>query len=239
MTAKDRLIIALDVDTKEKALALVRQLKNDVKFFKIGLELFSSCGPDIVQEIKGKGCEVFLDLKFHDIPTTVAKAAAAVTKLGAYMLNVHALGGYDMMKRCAESVKAEAARLKIERPKIIAVTILTSMDRDALRKVGLSGSIEDEVLKLAILARDAALDGVVASPEEARMIREALGPGFIIVTPGVRPSWAVSDDQKRFATPKEAVAYGASFIVVGRPITAASDPVEAARKILKEIGDSQ
>lgn len=235
MKAGERLIVALDVDAKEKALAIVGQLKNDVKFFKIGLELFSSCGPDIVGQIKRKGCEVFLDLKFHDIPTTVAKASAAVTGLGAYMLNVHAIGGYDMMKRCAEAVKLEALRLKIEKPKVIAVTVLTSMDQDALVKVGVTGTVKEQVLKLARLAKDAGLEGVVASPEEARVIREALGSEFIIVTPGVRPEWAATDDQKRVATPKEAIDDGASFIVVGRPVTAAEDPAGAARKIIREM----
>lgn len=235
MTAKERLIVALDVDTKEKAVALFEQLKNEVRFFKIGLELFTSCGPDIVREIRGKGCDVFLDLKFHDIPTTAAKAAASVTKLGACMINVHALGGHDMMKKCAEAVKMEATRLKMARPKIIAVTILTSMDQNALRNVGVGDNIQDEVLKLACLARNAGLDGVVASPEEAHMIRETIGQEFIIVTPGVRPAWSATDDQKRVATPKEAIDNGASFIVVGRPVTAASDPVEAARKIIREM----
>lgn len=235
MTAKERLIVALDVDTKDKALALAAKLRADVKFFKIGLELFSSCGPGIVNEIRAVGCEVFLDLKFHDIPTTAAKAAAAVTKLGAYMLNVHALGGYDMMKKTAEAVKAEAARLKIERPRVIAVTVLTSMGQGALERVGVGGAVREEVLRLARLAGDAGLDGVVASPEEARMIRGELGPGFIIVTPGIRPSWAGTDDQQRIATPREAVGNGASFIVVGRPVTAADDPAGAAKKIIREM----
>ncbi len=239
MNANNRLIIALDVDSGEKALGLVKKLKSDVKFFKVGLELFGSCGPRIVQDIKRSGCEVFLDLKFHDIPTTVAKAAVSVTGLGAYMFNVHALGGYDMMKRCGDAVKAEAARLKITRPKVIAVTVLTSMDQASLGKVGVGCNIQDEVVNLARLAKDAGLDGVVASPEEARMIRDDAGDDFIIVTPGVRPSWAATDDQKRIATPKDAVSGGADFIVVGRPITAANDPAEAARKILREIGESK
>ncbi|MBP7055297.1 MAG: orotidine-5'-phosphate decarboxylase [Candidatus Omnitrophica bacterium] len=235
MSPKDRLIVALDVDTKSRALSLAGELKDSVGFFKIGLELFSSCGPDIVRQISGIGCKVFLDLKFHDIPTTVAKAAVSVTGLGSYMFNVHALGGYDMMKRCGDAVKTEAERLKIARPKVIAVTVLTSMDQISLEKVGVGCDIKEEVIKLARLAKDAGLDGVVASPEEARMIRDDAGDDFIIVTPGVRPSWAAADDQRRVATPKEAVDNGASFIVVGRPITAAADPVEAAGKIIKEI----
>jgi orotidine-5'-phosphate decarboxylase len=235
MTSGNKLIIALDVDTQEKALGLVDALKADVRFFKIGLELFSACGPGIVYAVKRTGCEVFLDLKFHDIPTTVAKAAASVTKLGAQLFNVHALGGYDMMRKTAEAVAAEAARLKISRPKILAVTVLTSMDENALKKVGIGAIIRDEVDALARLAKEAGLDGVVASPRETRMIREALGPSFLIVTPGVRPAWAGVDDQKRIATPKEAIDDGASFIVVGRPVTAAQDPAAAARRIIEEI----
>ena len=235
MTPRDRLIIALDVDTADKALRLVGQLKGAVRFFKIGLELFSACGPGIVEQVKATGCEVFLDLKFHDIPTTVAKAAVSVTKLGAYMFNVHALGGYDMMRKAAEAVRAEAARLARPAPKVIAVTVLTSMDEKALKMTGINAIMNDEVAALARLAKEAALDGVVASPQETRMIRALLGPDFLIVTPGVRPAWAGSDDQKRIATPAEAVAAGASFIVVGRPVTAAQDPAEAARRIIEEI----
>lgn len=233
---KGRMIIALDVDGEEKALGLVRKLKNDVKIFKIGLELFSSCGPGIVGKVKNEGCEVFLDLKFHDIPTTVAKAAVSVTKLGAFIFNVHALGGYDMMQKTAEAVRAEAARLDIPRPMVIAVTILTSMDEFNLKRVGVGDKIEKEVLRLAELAKEAGLDGVVSSPAEVKMIRKSLGEDFLVVTPGVRPAASGADDQKRVATPAQAVKDGASYIVVGRPVTEAPDPAEAARKILKEIG---
>jgi len=235
MDPKERLIVALDVDTQARAVELVEKLKSDVKFFKVGFELFSSCGPDIVKAIAEKDCRVFLDLKFHDIPNTVSKAAASVTKLGVFMLNVHALGGYDMMKKAMEAVKSEAQELKITRPKVIAVTILTSMDETTLKKVGISDSMNSEVLRLAGMAKEAGLDGVVASPQEAQDIRKNLGKDFLIVTPGVRPSWAGSGDQKRIATPKDAIASGADYIVVGRPITEAKDPCEAARKILEEI----
>ena len=235
MDPKNRLIIALDVDTESKALALVRKLKNDVKFFKIGLELFSSCGPPIVEKIKKEGCDIFLDLKFHDIPNTVGKAAAAVTKLGAVFFNVHAAGGYDMMKKAADAVRQEAVRLKIERPKVLAVTVLTSMDEASLKKIGISDNVETQVLKLARLAKEAGLDGVVASPIEIKAIRKSLGRDFLIVTPGVRPEWAAALDQKRIATPKDAIRDGADFIVVGRPVTEAADPVDAVKRILKEI----
>lgn len=235
MTPKERLIVALDVDTKEKAIGLVEKLKPEVKIFKIGNELFTSCGPDIVTAVKAKGCGVFLDLKFHDIPNTVARSVAAAVRLGVSILNVHALGGYDMMKRCAESAAIEAKALKIAKPKVIAVTILTSMDENSLKKIGINDNMEKQVLRLAGLAKDASLDGVVASPSEVRLIRKELGGEFIIVTPGVRPEWAAANDQKRTATPKEAVSNGATYIVVGRPIIEAPDPLIAAKRVLEEI----
>jgi len=235
MNPSDRLIVALDVDSEKKAMALVDKLKCDVKFFKVGFELFSSCGPDIVRFIKEKGCEIFLDLKFHDIPNTVARAAASVTRLGAFMFNIHALGGYDMMRETAKAAEDEAKRSGIRKPKILAVTVLTSMDENALKKIGIHDSMSSEVLKLAKLAREAGLDGIVASPAEAALIRESIGKDFLIVTPGVRPKSAPANDQKRVATPEEAIRAGADFIVVGRPIIEAKDPVAAARDILREI----
>jgi orotidine 5''-phosphate decarboxylase, subfamily 1 len=235
MTPKERLIVALDVDTKEKALALAETLHSEVKIFKIGSELFTSCGPDIVAAVKKMGSDIFLDLKFHDIPNTVASAAAAATRLGVAILNVHALGGYDMMKKCAESVAAEAKALNISKPKVIAVTILTSTDEKTLKMIGINDNMETQVLKLAKLAKDASLDGVVASPSEVKLIRRELGQEFVIVTPGVRPAWAAADDQKRFATPQEAVINGATYIVVGRPIIKAPDPLAAAKKVLEEM----
>jgi len=235
MKSEDRLIVALDVDTEEKAVKLVQTLKNDVKIFKIGLELFGSCGPAIIKKIKGIGCEVFLDLKFHDIPNTAAKASRVATRSGAYMFNVHALGGYDMMKAAAEACRDEAKKLKIEKPKVLAVTILTSMDENALKKAGMDDNMENQVLRLASLAKEAGLDGVVASPKEAKVIRQTIGADFLIVTPGVRPSSAEVNDQKRAATPEEAVISGADFIVVGRPVTEAEDPVSAVKGILQEI----
>ena len=235
MTPKERLIVALDVDTKEKAFGLVEKLKNDVKIFKVGSELFTSCGPEIIAGVKKNGSGIFLDLKFHDIPNTVAKSVIAATRLGVSIINVHALGGYDMMKKAAEAVKREAKTLTIDPPKLIAVTVLTSTDENGLKKIGIDDTMEKQVTKLAKFAKDAGLDGVVASPFEVRLIRKELGEEFIIVTPGVRPEWAAANDQKRVATPKEAVLNGADYIVVGRPVIEASDPAEAARKILKEI----
>jgi orotidine-5'-phosphate decarboxylase len=235
MKAADKLIVALDFDTKDRALNLAEALRHDVKIFKVGFELFSSCGPSIIGDIKKMGCNIFLDLKFHDIPNTVSKAAVAITSLGAFMFNVHALGGYEMMARTAEKVRKDAEKLDIAPPRILAVTILTSMDENALKKVGINDTIGTAVLRLARLAKDAGLDGVVASALEIKAIRRELGNEFLIVTPGVRPVWAAAGDQKRVATPKEAIEAGASFIVVGRPITDAPDPREAAKKILEEI----
>jgi len=235
MEPNEKLIIALDVDTKERALALIDALKEDVSFFKIGLELFSSCGPSIVKDILRKGCRLFLDLKYHDIPNTVSKSAVSVTSLGAFMFNLHALGGYEMMRAAADAARREAAKLKIIAPKIIAVTILTSMDEIALKKVGINDTMSAEVLRLAKLAKEAGLDGVVASPSEIKLLRENLGKDFLIVTPGVRPEWAAAGDQKRVATPAQAIADGASFIVVGRPVTEADDRKAAVKKILKEM----
>lgn len=235
MNSKDKLIVALDFDNEEKAIALVEKLKNDVRFFKVGLELFTSCGPGIVKRIRETDSEVFLDLKLHDIPNTVIKAAVAAARLGVFMFNVHALGGYEMMKNTADEVEVESERLGINMPSILAVTILTSMDEKALKKIGIGGSIQKQVLKLACLARDAGLDGVVASPHEASAIRKKMGEDFLIVTPGVRPALAASQDQKRIATPKKALRAGADYIVVGRPITEAKDPLMAARAILKEM----
>jgi len=234
-----RLIVALDVDKKDKALHLVDALSREVAVFKVGLELFSSCGPDIVTDIRKRGCEVFLDLKFHDIPNTVGRAAAAVTGLGAFMFNVHSLGGFEMMQRAAKDARHKAETLEIQKPKILAVTVLTSMDSDALKAIGIDGNVETQVLKLAKLAREAGLDGVVASPKEASALRNELGKDFIIVTPGIRPSGAAdagaSDDQKRISTPKDALCAGADYIVVGRPITEAADPLKAAKEITKEM----
>lgn len=235
MKPDERLIVALDVDTKEKALSLVEALKKEVKIFKIGSELFTSCGPKIVEEIKSKGCGIFLDLKFHDIPNTVSRSAAAAVRMGASIFNVHALGGPEMMKKAAEAVATEAKKLKIAKPSVIAVTILTSTDENSLKKMGINDSMENQVLRLAKLAKEAGLDGVVASPAEAKLIRKNIGEGFLIITPGVRPLWASAGDQKRITTPKEAIDNGASFLVVGRPIIEAPDPVLAAKKVLEEI----
>lgn len=235
MNPKDRLIVALDLDSDEKAVEMAEKLKDEVRFFKIGLELFSWCGPMIVKRIREMDCEVFLDLKFHDIPNTVVRAALAAVRLNVFMFNVHGLGGVDMMKETVQMVDIEVKRSGMRRPKILAVTILTSMDGKSLKEIGVNDSIEKEVLKLAKMAKAAGLDGVVASPKEIGLIRKNLGEDFLIVTPGIRPASALAHDQKRIAAPGEAVKAGASYIVVGRPITEAKDPADAARAILREI----
>jgi orotidine-5'-phosphate decarboxylase len=232
LAANERLIAALDVKSLDEARALVDKLIPAVKIFKVGLGLFTLYGPASVRMVKDRGGKVFLDLKFHDIPNTVASAVKSASDLGVFILNVHALGGSEMMKRAAEAVKGKA-----EKPKILGVTILTSMDRKAINEAGIGKSVEEEVISLAAMAKDAGLDGVVASPLETGAIREKIGKDFIIVAPGVRPEWAAKGDQKRIATPAEAIRFGADYIVVGRPIIESDNPVEAAGKIIEEMED--
>jgi len=241
----ERLIVALDYPGRSGALKLVEQLSGLLSTYKIGFELFTAEGPALVREIISGGASVFLDLKFHDIPNTVAGAVASAARLGVSITNVHALGGSEMMRAAAQSALAVASASQADgrgqgqqsRPKVIAVTVLTSMDQAALNGVGISTAPDSQAVKLASLAKDAGLDGVVASPREARMIRESVGSdGFLIVTPGIRPEWAATGDQRRIATPSEAIRSGADYLVVGRPIIAAADPRAAAQRILDEIG---
>lgn len=238
MEAKERLIVALDVDTKEAAESLINRLKDDVGMFKIGLQLYTSAGNDIVNFIKGKGCKVFLDLKLHDIPNTVAESARVLTKLGVDMLNVHAQGGYAMMKAAKEATVEESKRLGIDPPKLIAVTILTSLGEDEVKSIGYEKSPEEMVELLGRLTKEAGLDGVVCSPLEAGIIRDACGDDFARVTPGVRPSGGEIGDQKRVTTPKMALEGGSTYIVVGRPITKANDVQAAAKAIVKEMEEA-
>ena len=235
---KERLIVALDFPSSGEALEFVEKMGDTIAFYKVGLELFSAAGPEIVMRLKSGGKSVFLDLKFHDIPNTVAGASAKATEMGVDMFNVHALGGKTMMRAAADAAAETAGRRGSERPTVLAVTVLTSLDRKALEKeVGLSvsGGVGDFVAEKARQAKEAGLDGVVASPTEVEKIRAACGQEFHIVTPGIRPAWAAANDQKRIATPAEALAMGADRIVVGRPITRASDPLDAAEKILSEM----
>ncbi len=239
LTAKERLIVALDFPTLDDALALVEKMGDAISSYKVGLELFSAVGPDVVKRLKAAGKWVFLDLKFHDIPNTVAAAAAKAVESGADMFNVHALGGTAMMRAAAESASDTADRLGIERPIVLGVTVLTSLDQETLDSeigISLEEGLDAFIIEKAWQSMEAGLDGVVASPVEAQVIRAECGDNFHIVTPGVRPEWAAVGDQKRVATPADAIRMGADRIVVGRPITRADDPMEAAEKILAEIG---
>ncbi|NOY14407.1 MAG: orotidine-5'-phosphate decarboxylase [Deltaproteobacteria bacterium] len=233
--AKQRLIFALDVDDFAAAEQWVSQLQAKVGLFKVGKQLFTKCGPQVVRMVQERGGEVFLDLKYHDIPNTVAKAAVEACKLGVKMFNVHALGGLEMMQQTVAEVDAYCAASGTSRPIMLAVTILTSSTEETLRGVGIDRPVTEMVPRLAKLAKDAGFDGVVASPKEVGLIRAACGEDFQIVTPGVRPSFAAMDDQKRVTTPTDAISAGATALVIGRPISAAADPLEAAAKILAEI----
>ncbi|MCL4441707.1 MAG: orotidine-5'-phosphate decarboxylase [Firmicutes bacterium] len=236
--AKEKLIVALDVDTAEKALDLVKKLSSHAGMFKVGMQLFYSAGPDVVRRIKEQGVKVFLDLKLHDIPNTVGQAARALAGLGADIINVHAAGGSAMMQAAAGAVRERAATLGLPAPFVISVTVLTSIDRPAFQQeLGFPGEIQEKVRAWAVLTKEAGLDGVVASPKETAVIREACGDDFKIITPGIRPAWSVSGDQKRIMTPGEAIGQGASYLVVGRPITGVGDPAAAAQKILSEMAE--
>jgi orotidine-5'-phosphate decarboxylase len=236
LTATDRLVLALDVDNDSEALGIVSELKDAVGMFKVGHQLFTAYGPDIVRRIIGMGGRVFLDLKYHDIPNTVAKASAEAVKLGVSIFNVHALGGLDMMKASAEASKEAAFKSGLPSPIVLAVTILTSMDEKNLRKeLKITRSLQREVSHLARLAQRAGMHGVVASPQELKMLRRSIRGPFVILTPGVRPDWAGKDDQKRIMTPGEAVTAGADYLVIGRPVLKAPDRQAAVEKILEEI----
>ncbi len=237
LTVVDRLVLALDVDNDREALGIVSELKDAVGMFKVGHQLFTAYGPDIVRRILGMGGRVFLDLKYHDIPNTVAKASAEAVKLGVSIFNVHALGGLDMMKASAEAAKEAALKYGLPSPIVLAVTVLTSMDEKNLRKeLKITRSLQREVSHLARLAQRAGMHGVVASPQEIKMLRRAVRGGhFVLLTPGVRPEWAGKDDQKRIMTPGEAVAAGADYLVVGRPVLKAPDRRTAVEKILEEM----
>ena len=230
----DQLLVALDVDTAAEARALATQLRGLVGGFKIGSRLFTSHGTSVVEELVARGDRVFLDLKFHDIPHTVAGAVAAATRLGVWMVNVHAAGGSAMMRAARQAADEEAARLSAAPPLVIAVTMLTSLDQGMLADIGVAGPMTAQVERLAALARAAGLDGVVASPLELALVRACCGTEFVIVTPGIRSAAEPRDDQNRVMTAAEALAAGASYLVVGRPIIVAADPRAAAERITGE-----
>lgn len=235
-TAKDRLIVALDVDTMAEAEHLVAQLHDYAGVFKVGMQLYNSEGPEVLRRLHGLGGRIFLDLKLHDIPNTVGQAGAVLTRHRVYMYNVHTAGGKEMMQQAVAATVKEAAALQIPQPLVIGVTVLTSINQAILeQEIGIDRELKAQVVKWALLAKEAGLNGVVASPKEITAIREACGRDFVIITPGVRPAWAAVNDQKRVMTPGEAMQAGASYLVVGRPITAAADSVAAAQRVLEEM----
>ena len=231
--ARAKVIFALDVDSFAEAKHWVSVLAGRVGMFKVGKQLFTGHGPDIVRMVQNFGGEVFLDLKYHDIPNTVAMASLEAARLGVRLINLHALGGYEMMAKTVEALDREFKGGA--RSRVLAVTILTSSTEETLREVGIEHPVAEMVVRLAGLAQKAGIDGVVASPREVPLIRAACGRGFLVVTPGVRPTFAALDDQKRIMTPGEAVRAGADYLVIGRPISAAKDPLAAAEAIVQEI----
>ena len=224
------IIVALDFPNEKEALALVSQLEPGRCRLKVGKELFTRSGPELVKNLVSKNFDVFLDLKFHDIPNTVARACQAGADLGVWMINVHAMGGRKMLEAAREALPANS------NTKLIAVTVLTSMGAEDLKEIGLTHSPAEQVKKLATLTHDCGLDGVVCSPQEISLLREDLDNNFELVTPGIRPEWSVTGDQKRIMTPAQAVQAGSNYLVIGRPITQAEQPMQALEKIEKELG---
>jgi len=232
---RERLIVALDVDNLREVEALVPILAPEVGMFKIGKQLFTHAGPQAVHLIQQLGGEVFLDLKFHDIPNTVAKAAVEATRLGVRMFNVHASGSIEMMQTTVKEVRRVCRQEKFRKPLMLGVTVLTSLDKNDLKRLGVKGGVADHVVRLALLTQEAGMDGVVASPHEVADIRSACGRRFVIVTPGIRPAKEKHHDQRRVMTPQDAIRQGVDFIVIGRPIVQAHDPVAAAREIILDM----
>lgn len=227
LTARDRLIVALDFPTQAKALALVSALSSSVSTYKIGLQLYTVAGPAIVQAVAATGAKIFLDLKLHDIPNTVAKAVTAAGELGVQMLTIHLSGGSAMLKAAVE--------VKPPHLSLLGVTVLTSATQETLGEIGIDSDLQDQVVRLAELGKSSGVDGLITSPHEVGLLRAQLGPEITLFTPGVRPAWAAADDQKRFTTPLQALKGGADYLVVGRPITAAADPQAAVERVVEEM----
>jgi orotidine-5'-phosphate decarboxylase len=234
LEAREKIIIALDVPTRKEALSLVSGLK-EAHIFKVGMELFTAEGPGLLEEIAREGKKVFLDLKYHDIPNTAAGAVRSAARHGVHMLTLHTSGGREMLARAVEAGAQEAAASGRPRPSLLGVTVLTSLKEAELKNIGVPASVADQVLRLASLAREAGLDGVVCSPQEIEIIKKEFGRDFLVVTPGIRPAWAAAQDQKRVMTPAEALGKGADYMVIGRPITGAASPHEAFLKIAQEL----
>ncbi len=233
--SRSKIIVALDVQTAADARSIVAELKGCVGAFKVGLQLFTSAGPDFVRELTTAGVKVFLDLKFHDIPNTVAKASVEVVKLGVWMFNIHAAGGSEMMRRAASEVDEVCAADGMTRPLIIGVTVLTSSDDETLAETGVGGGAEGHVVRLASLAAENGLDGVVASPLEVTPVKNAVDrKDFLVVTPGIRTIFATGDDQRRVTTLRDACALGSDYVVIGRPITQAKDRLEAVESLIRD-----
>lgn len=234
--SKEKIIVALDVETGKEAREIIAELRGEVGAFKIGLQLFTSEGANFVLEIVNEGNKVFLDVKYHDIPNTVAKASIEAARLGVWMFNLHALGGGEMMRRTINDVREVCEKENILQPKIIGVTVLTSSNQTTLNEIGVANNVESQVLKLAKLTSESGLDGVVASPLEAEKIRANIpNKNFLIVTPGIRPTFSSADDQKRITTPLEAVKFGADYLVIGRPITKAENRLQVVHEIIEEL----
>lgn len=235
----EKVIVALDTPDEKRALQLVEMLRQKVSTFKVGLELFCSAGPNIINKINEQGCKVFLDLKFHDIPNTVAGAARAAVRTGVFMFNLHASGSSLMMRAAVKAAREEYEKSSNQlagnkRPLLLAVTLLTSLNDNDLTQINIAKPAAQHVVDLAVLAKKSGMDGVVSSPKEVAEIRRVVGDDFVIITPGARPLWAAKDDQKRIMTPIDAIDAGANYIVIGRPVTAAIDPVYAIQRIFHD-----
>lgn len=235
MTAASPVFVALDTTEVAIADALAGRLAGSIGGVKLGLEFFCANGAEGVRRVAARGLPLFLDLKLHDIPNTVAGAVRAIAPLAPFCTTLHAGGGAAMIRAARDAAEDAAAALGLARPLLLAVTVLTSLDAEALSATGVAGTVADQVKRLAALAQESGADGVVCSPREAAALRAQCGPGFTLMVPGIRPAWAAADDQKRILTPAEAMAAGADYLVIGRPITAAADPAAAARRIADEL----